>query len=247
MLDEPERVINVIHLASPPQRNNQARADARRVEHGKHVMSAELEPRSKKAKRSQPAIYFTDADLDGVKVPHNDPLILTLKIQSFKVQRILIDSGSSSEIMYFECFQRMRLDVKDLHEARTPLVGFSAKPVYPKGRISLKVQAGEAAIMTDFLVVDAPSPYNIIRGRTWLHALKAVPSTYHQLLRFPFEDDSGNVSVVTIRGDQQAAKQCLLAVVPAKEEPPKEINMAELEAELDAVGQIGRASCRERV
>ena len=103
-------------------------------------MSAELEPRSKKAGRALPAIYFTDSDLDGVRVPNNDPLILTLKIKNFKVQRILVDSGSSFEIMYFECFQRMGLDVKDLQEARTPLVGFSAKPVYPKGRITPKAR-----------------------------------------------------------------------------------------------------------
>ena len=164
--DESEKIISVIHLASPPQGSNQAEAETRRVEHGKHVMSAELGPKSKKAKRVQPAIYFTDSDLDGVRVPHNDPLILTLKIKNFKVQRILVDSGNSSEIMYFECFQRMGLDVKDMQEARTPLVGFSAKPVYPKGRITLKVQVEGAAVMMDFLVVDAPSPYNVIMGRT---------------------------------------------------------------------------------
>ena len=66
--------------------------------------------------------------------------------------------GSSSEIFYFDCFKKMGLNEEDLQPARTPLVGFSSKLVYPKGRISLKVQVGGASMLADFLVVDAPSP-----------------------------------------------------------------------------------------
>ena len=83
-------------------------------------MTAELGPKSKKARKEQPIIHFTDEDMEGVRVPHNDPLILTLKLKHFKVQRILVDPGNSSEILYFECFKRMDLGENDLQEARTP-------------------------------------------------------------------------------------------------------------------------------
>ena len=81
------------------------------------------------------------------------------------------------------------------------MVGFSSKPVYPKGRISLKVQVGGAYMLADFLVVDAPSPYNAIIGRTWPHSMEAVSSTRRQKLKFPLEKENSRVEVNTVRGD----------------------------------------------
>ena len=102
-----------------------------------------------------------------------------------------MDPGSSSEILYYDCFKKMGLKDEDLQAARTPLVGFSSKPKYPKGRISLKVQVGGASMQADFLVVDVPSPYNVIMGRTWLHSMETVPSTCHRKLKFPLESQFG--------------------------------------------------------
>ena len=85
--------------------------------------------------------------------------------------------------------------------------------MYPKGKISLRVQVGGASRQVDFLVVDVPSQYNVIMGRTWLHGMEAVPSTHHQKLKFPLENQSGRTSVITVRGDQRMARQCLMAVL----------------------------------
>ena len=38
-----------------------------------------------------------------------------------------------------------------------------------------------------FWVLKVLSTYNIILGRTWLHAMRSVASTYYQALRFPNE------------------------------------------------------------
>ena len=83
--------------------------------------------------------------------------MLTLKLQNFLVQRALVDPGSSSEVLYYDCFKKLKLKDEDLQAARNPLVGFSSKPVYPKGKISLRVQVGGACRQVDFLVVDVPS------------------------------------------------------------------------------------------
>ena len=85
-------------------------------------------------------------------------------------------------------------------------MGFSSKLVYPKGRISLKVQVGGTYMLADFLMVDASSPYTTIIGRTWLQNLEVVPSTRHQKLKFPLENGDGRVEVITIRDDQHMAK-----------------------------------------
>ena len=47
------------------------------------------------------------------------------------------------------------------------------------GDIALPVKAGSVTQQVLFSVVENLGPYNAIVGRVWLHAMKAVPSTYH--------------------------------------------------------------------
>eukprot|EP00268_Persea_americana_P048669 TRINITY_DN5162_c0_g1_i1.p2 TRINITY_DN5162_c0_g1~~TRINITY_DN5162_c0_g1_i1.p2 ORF type:complete len:440 (+),score=60.61 TRINITY_DN5162_c0_g1_i1:1727-3046(+) len=242
---EPEGIINVIHLAAPPKGSSQARAEARRTSHQKQVLTAAPEPAAKKAKTEGVRVWFSDKDLEDVELPHNDALVLTLKLQNFLVQRVLVDPGSLSKILYYDCFKKLKLKDEDLQVARTPLVGFSSKPVYPKGKISLRVQVGGACRQVDFLVVDVPSPYNVIMERTWLHSMEAVPSTRHQKLKFPLENQSGRTDVITIRGDQHMARQCLLAVLPGEAES-SQVNVAELDREAQ-LGDVGRAPAQKSI
>ena len=57
--------------------------------------------------------------------------------------------------------------------------------------------------------------------------MEAVPSTRHQKLKFPLENENGLVEVITIRGNQHMAKQCLMAAVPGEAES-SQVYMAEL-------------------
>jgi ribonuclease HIII len=86
-------------------------------------------------------------------------------------------------------------------------VGFSEEEVLPVGSIELLVSAGisskQPTIMVKFLLVDRPSAYNAIIGRTTLNKLKAVTSTPHLSMKFPTEEEVGEV-----KGDQWAAQQC---------------------------------------
>ncbi|XXG85970.1 hypothetical protein AAC387_Pa11g0964 [Persea americana] len=169
-------------------------------------MTAKLEPAAKKARTERLKIWFSDKDLDGVQLPNNDPLVLTLKLKNFLVQRVKVDLGSSLEILYYDCFKKVGLKDEDLQEAHTPLVGFSSKPMYPKGKISLRVQVGGASMQADFLVVDILSPYNVIMGKTLLRSMEAVPSTCHRKLKFPLESENGRIEVITVKGNQHMAK-----------------------------------------
>jgi len=81
-----------------------------------------------------------------------------------------------------------------------PLVGFDGKVVMPKGQISLLVMIEGKEVMISFIVVNTFSPYMEILGRSWIHAIGAMPSTLHMKVKFPTED---GISVV--RGDQQVA------------------------------------------
>uniref|UniRef100_A0A2N9EZ43 Uncharacterized protein n=1 Tax=Fagus sylvatica TaxID=28930 RepID=A0A2N9EZ43_FAGSY len=123
--------------------------------------------------------------IEGVQLPHSDALVVTMQIGDFEVKRILIDPGSSAEIMYDSLFKGLGLEHKDLDRKVDPLYGFSGESVMPVGRVTVKVHAGTVSSPTDFWVLNSYSPYNAILGRPWLHKMKAVPSTLHQRLRFP--------------------------------------------------------------
>ncbi|XP_023880001.1 uncharacterized protein LOC111992366 [Quercus suber] len=158
----------------------------------------------------------SDRDVRGVKQPHNDPLVIALTIEGFDIKRILVDNGSSADIIYFPAFQQLKLDPKRLHPFDSPLVSFSGDRVYPKGIVTLTVIVGtypkHLTSHLDFLVVDCPSSYNVIIGRPALNKWKSSTSTYCLKIKFPTENGVGEV-----RGDQILARECYQAVIAAKE------------------------------
>lgn len=62
-------------------------------------------------------------------------------------------------------------------------IGFSGEPKQTLGEVSLVVFAEGINTKTKFQVIDAPSAYNVIRGKPWIYAIKGVPLTYHQLIK----------------------------------------------------------------
>ena len=45
-------------------------------------------------------ILFTKKDAEGVSYPHDDTLVITLKVATGKVARTLVDTGSSVDIIF---------------------------------------------------------------------------------------------------------------------------------------------------
>uniref|UniRef100_A0A2N9HGB5 Retrotransposon gag domain-containing protein n=1 Tax=Fagus sylvatica TaxID=28930 RepID=A0A2N9HGB5_FAGSY len=123
---------------------------------------------------SEQQIFFSDEDLRDVQTPHDDPLVVKLRIGDSDVKRVLIDQGSCSEIMYPDLFHGLGLKQSDLQPYDAPLVGFSGESVRPMGRITMAVHTGPISLETEFLVVNVPSPYTAIMGRRW--ATKSLPS-----------------------------------------------------------------------
>ncbi|GAV79166.1 hypothetical protein CFOL_v3_22631 [Cephalotus follicularis] len=105
------------------------------------------------------------------------------------MKRILIDSGSSADILYKHAFDQLRIPADQLRPVKTPLIGFAGEMVHPLGSIDLSVVAGttprQTQVQMTFLVVDTPSPYNAIVGRPGLNLMEAIVSTRHLLVKFP--------------------------------------------------------------
>ena len=134
--------------------------------------------------------------------------MVTLRISGYDVKRVMIDQGSTTDVMYPDLYKGLGLKPEDLTPYSSPLVSFEGRMVASKGLIRLPVQAGVDVVEVDFIVVDVFSPYTAIMGRPCLHALGAVSSTLNQKVKYP----SGG-KVVEIVGNQIAARQCLVAAI----------------------------------
>ena len=151
----------------------------------------------KRIKTNVPLVLsFSDVDKQGTIQPHDDALVVTLRIGGYDVKRVMVDQGSAAEIMYLDLYNGPGLKPEDLMVYSSPLVSF-------KGKV----------VEVDFIVVDAFSSYTVIMGRPWLHSLGAVSSTLHQKVKYPFGGQ-----VIKIVGSQSMARQCLIATIQHKPE-----------------------------
>uniref|UniRef100_A0A2N9GVB7 Reverse transcriptase domain-containing protein n=1 Tax=Fagus sylvatica TaxID=28930 RepID=A0A2N9GVB7_FAGSY len=95
----------------------------------------------KKPRLEDLPVTFTEEDARKVFHPHDDALVVTLEIAGYSTRRVLIDNGSSADIIYLTAFQQMRIDKNQLRPIETPLVGFTGTSVYPLGIITLQLIA----------------------------------------------------------------------------------------------------------
>ncbi|GAV58748.1 hypothetical protein CFOL_v3_02281, partial [Cephalotus follicularis] len=149
----------------------------RREQRREETPRQQEEQQQQQQPRDEEVISFSEADYEGVLLPHDDLMVVTLLVELFTMKRILIDNGISVDILYKHAFDQLRIPVDQLKPVKTPLVGFAGETIHPLGSINLSVVAGTAPRQTQvemtFLVVDTPSPYNAIIGRPGLNLLEA--------------------------------------------------------------------------
>ena len=85
---------------------------------------------------------FSKEDVRGVKQPHDDHLVIMLIIEGFNTRRLLVDNGSSTDIIYLSTFQQLKLDPGRLRPFESSLISFNGDRVYPKCIVTLMVTVG---------------------------------------------------------------------------------------------------------
>ncbi|VFQ79723.1 unnamed protein product [Cuscuta campestris] len=176
-----------------------------------YVGEVSAEPAGRKYPRREP-IVFTDRDLPPTGENHSDPLVITMDINGVDVGRVLVDTGSSVNILYLETFQKLRLCRTQLEPLKTPLSGFTGDTVEAEGSIVLPVElgSGEKAVWKKmrFIVVDIKCVHNAILGRPGINKVGAVISMPHLCIKFNTPGGVGKV-----KGDQRNARECYARAV----------------------------------
>ncbi|XP_070042558.1 uncharacterized protein [Nicotiana tomentosiformis] len=127
----------------------------------------------------------------------------TNSASTHQVKRVLIDPGSSTNIIRSRVIEKL-----GLHDLIVPatriLNGFNMASETTKGEIILPVNVAGTIQETKFHVIKGDIRYNALLGRPWIHNMRPVPSTLHQILKFPTPD-----GVKTVYGEQRAAKEMI--------------------------------------
>ncbi|KAJ9542222.1 hypothetical protein OSB04_028728 [Centaurea solstitialis] len=130
-------------------------------------------------------ITFDQDDLSETDPRHHDALVIQLTIGNCLTKRILIDGGSSANVIFADTLKIMGIDRSNIARRTTTLIGFNGDTTNTLGEIVLPVFAKGINKQIKFNVIDCRSAYNAILGKPWIHDMKAVPSTYHQKVKFP--------------------------------------------------------------
>ena len=150
-------------------------------------------------------ITFWESETTDLDKPHDDALVIRINVGNYELSRIMIDTGSSVDVLFYDAFKRMGHLDSELQGRKAPLTGFAGDTAFSLGTIQLPTIARGVRRLTSFLVVDKKAPFNAILGRPWLHAMKAVPSTYHQCMKFP--SDKG---IAVVYGSQRSSRKCYM-------------------------------------
>ncbi|XP_074303813.1 uncharacterized protein LOC141638308 [Silene latifolia] len=146
---------------------------------------------------------------------HDDALTITLSIGNCTVRKALVDTGSSVNLIMLETLKTMGFDKENLVKKSVPLVGFSGETAHSIGEITIPTYIEGVNKLVRYLIIEGPTTYNVILGRPCLHQMKAVPSTYHQCLKFPTP-----WGTVTVKGDQEESRNCYTQALKATTKLP---------------------------
>ena len=211
-----QQPLGEIHVISGGFAGGGESSSARKA-HLRSIRSAEIEEIQAVSKqpRLDTSITFCDLDLEGCQHPHDDPLVVRAVVANKTVHRVLVDNGSSADIIFAPAFDKMCIGREKLDPVNTHLRGFSGEKVLLLDSIQLVLTLGEppcqATAIARLLIVDAPFAYNMLLGRPSLKAIKAIPSAYHMMIKFPTISGVGMV-----RGDQRVARECYSASMKQK-------------------------------
>jgi len=132
-------------------------------------------------------LTFSDKDLQPSMHPsHNEALHIEVFVNQRRIKRVLIDGGAGLNICSLKLIKQLGYSEKNVDTSKVITIrAYDDAERDTEGIILLPIQVGPVITETRCQVLDIDLPYNIILGRPWIHTLRAVPSTYHQCLKFP--------------------------------------------------------------
>nr|XP_025682159.1 uncharacterized protein LOC112783427 [Arachis hypogaea] len=210
------------------------------------MLAVEDTPHNPTPVHNIPELTFGHADLNAAHTNYDDPVVISIQLADLIVKKVLLDPGSSADILFFSTFQKMKLSTNILQQYSGELVGFSGERVPVMGSVWLQTTLGEHPLSKtqdiQYLVVDCFSPYNAILGRPFLNKFTAIVSTFHLCVKFPVQDNI----IATIHSDLHEARRCYnISLKPTRK--TAEVHVNSIQSEQPALAELDpRTDFQER-
>nr|XP_009767464.1 PREDICTED: uncharacterized protein LOC104218627 [Nicotiana sylvestris] len=123
-------------------------------------------------------LVFHNEGAEGIVQPHNDAPVISVLVNKSLIKRVLIDPGSSANIIRSRIMEQLDLQDQIIPTARV-LNGFNMACETIKGEIKLPVNVAETVQEAKFYVIEGDIRYNALFGRPWIHNMRAIASMLH--------------------------------------------------------------------
>ncbi|XP_019198717.1 PREDICTED: uncharacterized protein LOC109192499 [Ipomoea nil] len=161
-----------------------------------------------------------------------EALVVTIDIMGVDVQRVMVDTRISVNVLYLDVFEKLKLDRRELTPVGAPLSGFTGDTIHPEGKIILPVELGtppkSVKTQMEFVVVNLRCVHNDILGCPTIMRVWGIISMPHLCMKFP---TSAGVGV--LRGDAQSARKCYSRAVNRRDAGSSGVNTITKDAAKD--------------
>ena len=125
-------------------------------------------------------ISFSDDEIPFDGRGSTKALHITAKVKDCTLSKVLIDNGSSLNVMPLSTLMRLLVDRSYMKHTHTVVRAFDGTRREVNWEIEIKMQIGPCIFKVEFQVMDISPSYNYLLGRPWIHIVGDVPSTLHQ-------------------------------------------------------------------
>ena len=145
-----------------------------------------------------------DLDHSEPRLPSNLSFQVTVSIRNFVVHRCIIDEGASTCVMPTSIWQKM--GSPPLQPSSTALRAYDGHSAQPQGLLTnVPVQLAGKMVLINIEVINAQLDYNLLLGRSYMYAMRAVASTVFRIMMFPHEGRVVKVDQLTYYDPKAAA------------------------------------------
>jgi hypothetical protein len=133
-------------------------------------------------------------------------MVISCVIKGFLVHNVLVDTSSTSDIIFAKAFRQIQELEDKIHDATHPLCGFGGRQITTLGKITMPVTFdfvhNTRTEHVVFDIVDLEYPYNAIIGRGTLNAFESILHSTYLCMKIPSEQGP-----ITVHGSQEAARK----------------------------------------
>ncbi|XP_050222407.1 uncharacterized protein LOC126672500 [Mercurialis annua] len=156
-------------------------------------------------------VTFSDKDLTSEDRNHTRALHIQVETKGRIVPRVMVDDSSALNVCPLKVLPKLGMTKDDLQKTELIIRGYDESRRQVEGTFKTIIKVRPIESVVEFMVVDIPISYALLLGRPWFHALGGIPSTLHQKIKFPFNDE---VITISAEEDTVCSKVDLGAEIP---------------------------------